>query len=225
MFLGGATLSGRLLGCEGKASKSASFLRDKLYGQRVTRKETMADGASDIGVGPRVDPNIDGHPSRVKRDIEEDESQYYVEVDPLYFEYDPEGYVSFEDNGDEVVDGHVSDDGGGVGRDDVPGRVRRGVHDNRAAKAGPEPIHPEPGFAAEAPETGRWMGDSYSNGRADGLRPWPPRVKAEGVDLLSLHPCSGELPLFYSTVLKYVTKFDLHYRYGPLWKMFLRDLV
>ena len=81
------------------------------------------------------------------------------------------------------------------------------------------------GFDAEAPETGRWMGDSYSHAKADGLRPWPPRVKAEGVDLLSLHPCSGELPLFYSTVLKYVTKFDLHYRYGPLWKMFLRDLV
>ena len=206
MFLGGATLSGRLLGCEGKASKSASFLRDKLHGRRVTRKETMADGASDSGLGPKVDPDIDGDPSRVKRDIEGDESQYYVEVDPLYFEYHPEGSMPFEGDGNEAVDGHVSDDGGGVRWGDIPGRARRDIHDNRADNGGPEPIHPEPGFDAEAPETGRWMGDSYSNGKADGLRPWPPKVKAEGVDLLSLHPCSGGLPLFYSTVLEYVKK-------------------
>ena len=206
MFLGGATLSGRLLGCEGKASKSASFLRDKLYGRRVTRKETMADGASDSGLGPKVDPDIDGDPSRVKRDIEGDESQYYVELDPLYFEYHPEGSMPFEGDGNEAVDSHVSDDGGGVRWGDIPGRARRDIHDNRADNGGPEPIHPEPGFDAEAPETGRWMGDSYSNGKADGLRPWPPKVKAEGVDLLSLHPCSGGLPLFYSTVLEYVKK-------------------
>ena len=145
MFLGGATLSGRLLGCEGKASKSASFLRDKLHGRRVTRKETMADGAGDIGAGSMADPGIGGHPSRVKRDIEDDDSQDYVEVDPFYFEYHPEGYMPVEVDGDGAVDGLMSDDGGGPGRDDASDRVRRDVHDNRAGRGGPEPIHPEPG--------------------------------------------------------------------------------
>ena len=91
------------------------------------------------------------------------------------------------------------------------------------------------GFDAEAPETGRWMGDSYSHAKADGLRPWPPKVKAEGVDLLSLHPCSGKLSLFYPIAMNYLIfypismdyliKLELHYRYGTLWKMFVCGLV
>ena len=145
MFLGGATLSGQLLGCHGKPSKSASFLRDKLHGQRMARKETMADGTGDIGAGPMAGPDIGGHPSRVKRDIEDDDSPNYDEVDPFYFEYHPEGYMPVEVDSDVADDGLVSDDGGGFGRADVPNRVQRDVHDNRAGRGGPEPIHPEPG--------------------------------------------------------------------------------
>ena len=79
------------------------------------------------------------------------------------------------------------------------------------------------------------MSDEYSHGKEDGLRPWPPRVKVEGMDLLSLHPCSGKLPLFYPIAINYLIfypiamnyliKLELHHRYGPLWALFICGLV
>ena len=167
--MGGQTLSGRLLGCEGKPSRTASFLRDIIREHRGTRSVP----SDNVDVSQKSDPVNGDHSSRVKR------GTVGLDVDPLYYDALPEYYLLGGLEADDDLDG-VGDD---------PVRARRGVDDNRVY---PAPVHDEPTIHPEFPETGRWSSDEFSHPHADGLRPWPPTLKnPDRIDLLSLHPCSG----------------------------------